>query len=110
VGLLFVVELNPILLHGSHQQLTRMKIVLCLVPYKRSNEQVSLQPCWCGVDGHSRYGAETFDAGNGLNCEGTKRKVELALVTINQPQLLAVCSNLESSPDTDNFFPQLDKR
>jgi hypothetical protein len=56
------------------------------------------------VDGHSRYGAETFDAGNGLNCEGIERKVELALVTINQPQLLAVCSNLESSPDTNNLF------
>ena len=25
---------------------TRMEIVLCLVPYKRSNGQVSLQPCW----------------------------------------------------------------
>jgi hypothetical protein len=56
------------------------------------------------VDGHSRYGAETFDAGNGLNCEGTERKVELALVTINQPQLLAVCGNLESSPDINNFY------
>jgi hypothetical protein len=65
-------------------------------------EATSLQPCWCGVDGHSRYGAETFDAGNGLNCEGIERKVELALVTINQPQLLAVCSNLESSPDINN--------
>jgi flagellar hook protein FlgE len=43
-----------------------------------------------------------FNSGRGLNCEGTDRKVELALVTINQPQLLAVCSNLESSPDTNN--------
>jgi len=39
-----------------------MEIVLCLVPYKRSG-QVSLQPCWCGVEGNARYGAETFDAG-----------------------------------------------
>jgi len=26
-----------------------MEIVLCLVPYKRSNGQVSLQPCWCAA-------------------------------------------------------------
>ena len=46
---------------GIFLEPTRMEIVLCLVPYKRSG-QVSLQPCWCGVEGNARYGAETFDA------------------------------------------------
>jgi len=67
---------------------------LPLVAFNRVHSEYSPQPCWCGVEGNARYGAETFDSGGaGYSMAWTAKvligKLESALGTLNRPATAA---------------------